>query len=693
MASKDKNVQITVNAKNSASNTFTQLSKDVNGTATQLQALGNLPGPLGAALSKVSSAFSDISQAAQAAGSVGGSALGGLALPLGALVLSAAAVVAAIAAIGTAAYGAANKAADWFKSVRNFSEETGTSMEFTSVLASGAELAGTSIDNFGTSLDRVNTALEQSDTAAQQASNGIGKASKQLQRLSEDYAQSVADTETQLTENLADQTKQRTRQAQSYYQQLGDLEEQHKQQISDQEQQISDIIASYQDSAAQRQEDYNDRQAQRQETLNDQLAAIDSKASDERAGIMSQYANANTDLGKAARESELAALDERTKAEKDKLTNKYDSETAREKKQLDETNTRAKSQEDQQITRLQSQIDRENAAYAKQTQRQQQEYAQRVTDFDEAQAKMEASTQKALDRAAKQYARSTADVADSMTELSSKAEEASGKAARALEKLGIDAKKFKDESPDQQIKDLIDGMNGLLVPADKVDRANKMLLEGVEDTTDATDRERAAYDLFGRFAVGPWLQTARIVKEQGWDQLTQSAKDTGHWVGPEYAKSAQQFIDESNQINYNVEGLAITAGQKAIPAFVTFGAVLEQFSKGDIAGGFESLNTLLVNKLESLSSSISQWAGGLFGTTSHATGGDFNAGDRMLVGEQGPELVKFGRGGRVYSNGDTQQMLSSSERHDHYNMTVITQAQAPTVIQDFAMMRSLAAGN
>jgi len=49
-------------------------------------------------------------------------------------------------------------------------------------------------------------------------------------------------------------------------------------------------------------------------------------------------------------------------------------------------------------------------------------------------------------------------------------------------------------------------------------------------------------------------------------------------------------------------------------------------------------------------------------------GGQFSAGQNLLVGEKGPELVQFGAGGRIASNQDTQGLLGQST-----NVTVINQ--------------------
>ena len=51
------------------------------------------------------------------------------------------------------------------------------------------------------------------------------------------------------------------------------------------------------------------------------------------------------------------------------------------------------------------------------------------------------------------------------------------------------------------------------------------------------------------------------------------------------------------------------------------------------------------------------------GIGTYASGGNFSAGETAIVGEQGPELVRFGSAGRVYSNNETKSMLGSNPQN------------------------------
>lgn len=58
---------------------------------------------------------------------------------------------------------------------------------------------------------------------------------------------------------------------------------------------------------------------------------------------------------------------------------------------------------------------------------------------------------------------------------------------------------------------------------------------------------------------------------------------------------------------------------------------------------------------------LSGFSGGsLAGVSMFASGGNFKAGQTAIVGEQGPELVRFGSVGRVYNNNETKSMLGNN---------------------------------
>ena len=66
----------------------------------------------------------------------------------------------------------------------------------------------------------------------------------------------------------------------------------------------------------------------------------------------------------------------------------------------------------------------------------------------------------------------------------------------------------------------------------------------------------------------------------------------------------------------------------------------------------------------SLGSVSDTWAGGGFEMpTFHASGGNVKAGELSVVGEQGPELVRFNKSGTVYNAQQTRSMMSNSPQN------------------------------
>lgn len=64
-----------------------------------------------------------------------------------------------------------------------------------------------------------------------------------------------------------------------------------------------------------------------------------------------------------------------------------------------------------------------------------------------------------------------------------------------------------------------------------------------------------------------------------------------------------------------------------------------------------------------------------------------------VVGEQGPELVNFRGGERVFNNRETREIMNQGRvvevHHHHYNLTINTTAPYEPIISDFNMMRSV----
>lgn len=91
----------------------------------------------------------------------------------------------------------------------------------------------------------------------------------------------------------------------------------------------------------------------------------------------------------------------------------------------------------------------------------------------------------------------------------------------------------------------------------------------------------------------------------------------------------------------------------------TIGAI-----KGLGAGGTNSVKVRNANDVSDILGIFNKLPIDMIGGIKpRAAGGSFNAGDTLLVGEEGrAELVRFNRSGRVYSGAQTQQMLSDDNQ-------------------------------
>ena len=106
------------------------------------------------------------------------------------------------------------------------------------------------------------------------------------------------------------------------------------------------------------------------------------------------------------------------------------------------------------------------------------------------------------------------------------------------------------------------------------------------------------------------------------------------------------------------------------------GAAFNEIGRGlsDVLLGAKSVGDALrdiVAQLADMAINMAfQALGGSIGIPGYATGTRSAARGLALVGEDGPELVAFGGGERVYNNSDTRGMLSSSRGGTSINVNV-----------------------
>ena len=144
-------------------------------------------------------------------------------------------------------------------------------------------------------------------------------------------------------------------------------------------------------------------------------------------------------------------------------------------------------------------------------------------------------------------------------------------------------------------------------------------------------------------------------------------------------KVAQQGIKKT--------GIKALGALPLIGNFIDIGSAIYRFSKGDIVGGFLSLGSAIPILGWGIAAiDIAREFGAFEGTilekkktnvdSEKATGGDFVSGERMLVGERGPEIVQFDRAGTVIPN-HTLKNLARNEKNNFGTGPRITTVNLP----------------
>ncbi len=142
-------------------------------------------------------------------------------------------------------------------------------------------------------------------------------------------------------------------------------------------------------------------------------------------------------------------------------------------------------------------------------------------------------------------------------------------------------------------------------------------------------------------------------------------------------KVAQQGIKKT--------GIKALGALPLIGNFIDIGSAIYRFSKGDIVGGFLSLGSAIpVLGWGIAAIDIAREFGAFEGSilqkqqvdSEKATGGDFVSGERMLVGERGPEIVQFDTAGTVIPN-HTLKNLARNDRNNFGNGPKITTINLP----------------
>lgn len=127
------------------------------------------------------------------------------------------------------------------------------------------------------------------------------------------------------------------------------------------------------------------------------------------------------------------------------------------------------------------------------------------------------------------------------------------------------------------------------------------------------------------------------------------------WLtNPAYAAQRQQWIDKMAEFVRSVATVAIFGGQVIVWASNMIGSMSRLY--GYIKPVVDLLNVIQrLNPMNIYNSAVMQ---GLKWITGRATGGVIRPGETTLVGERGPEIIKAPGGSKVFTNQQSQQMMS-----------------------------------
>ncbi len=130
----------------------------------------------------------------------------------------------------------------------------------------------------------------------------------------------------------------------------------------------------------------------------------------------------------------------------------------------------------------------------------------------------------------------------------------------------------------------------------------------------------------------------------------------------------QEQVDQLTLVNTNLQilgsgldglGSSIQAGLEALGAQMSWSPSIGDAMQAAIEAMASTAATLASTpSIDSLSMSSTDWSG-LSALTGYASGGDPAAGEWAYVGEQGPELVRFGDKARVYNASETKDILAA----------------------------------
>ena len=662
---------------------------------SKLNAIGQLPGPIGDLFKQMADAVSGVGAAGTAAGTALDVAFSPVTITIGLIVAAVGGLILALGALASAGMNAVNAFADWGSQVHDIQALTGMTAEYASTLAYVGEVAGqqpAQIEQMAAAEARTfyaaneQLAKQQENTAAAQQS-----AADKESQLASDHGDKLVSIASATKDKLDQLAESHTQKVEDLNQREADSEAQLTDQLDQLAQSHADKVEQLDQSIADLEDSYAQKQADRQQALQDQLEQIDSSRTTGRESLQQRLQTASDQYEKAGVQAQLAAYDQETAAEKAKAEQKAAEQDAKDK-----------AAEDKAISKLQEKINRENALYEAQQKKLEEAETKRETAlqasiakenaaYEQQTAKVEAEQQKQIESINKSYSTQVAAVQNQLADFMRKAAENAPPVVKAIGDMGLNWDEINKLAPDER-------MNAILKALGKM--------------PDSADKAAIEMKVFGR-AGSDINELARVYSEETLpDWMTQTDK-ANKLLSQDGVNASLKYREEQQKLQQNWESILMTIAKDLMPALTTLETKLEKFWQTDGPKVLDILSQFvtyilppMIDGLGKLIDLMDKLAGGqgqsgilsgigevrvaansiptspgdvisLFlmqlmkraGVPGLASGGSVNAGQLYQVGENGPEFLIPGQNGQIVPQGAGNGAAGSNTIHN-WNITI-----------------------
>lgn len=143
------------------------------------------------------------------------------------------------------------------------------------------------------------------------------------------------------------------------------------------------------------------------------------------------------------------------------------------------------------------------------------------------------------------------------------------------------------------------------------------------------------------------------------DKLKEKSEVAGTGFGDGFTAGLKRIESQVGTTADQVEGLMVGAFNSAADALTEFVTTGELDFKKFASSIVQQITKIIIQELLLQAIRGISGAGAAPGVTGSASGGEFGAGDRMIVGEKGPEMVSFNQPGVVTPANQTSQLMEN----------------------------------